>query len=114
MQTGDVMKTLGNNTQQFSLLTYNLICGILPIVLSASFLMSCGASKSGEGLIEESSRTLSVNKPVAYCNQASDAAKSLTANIGAFLNGSGGVDLNYLHVKLTNVPDSFNDNTHYF
>ncbi len=111
---GMMMKTQAKKTELITLISFNLIRGIIPIVLSASFLMSCGVSKTQEGLVEESSRTLSVNKPVAYCNQATDAAKSMTANVGAFMNASGGVDLNYLHVKLTNVPESFNDNTHYF
>ncbi len=93
---------------------FRQMMGLLPLVLSASFLMSCGAAKTGAGYSDQSSRTLSSTKPLAYCNQTTDAAHSLTANIGAFLNTSGGVDLNYLHIKLTNVPDTFTDNSHYF
>ncbi len=92
-----------------------MMTGFFPLVISASFLMSCGASKSIPGSTEESSRALIASaKPLAYCNQASDAARSMVANVGAYLNSTGGVDLNYLHVKLTNVPNTFSDNTHYF
>lgn len=94
---------------------YNIITGLFPLVLSAGFLMSCGATKSIPGSTEESSRALIASpKPLAYCNQATDAAHSMVANVGAYLNNTGGIDLNYLHVKLTNVPATFSDNTHYF
>ena len=104
------MKTYKKSQQIFKLIT-----GILPVVISASFLMSCGAAKSGAGSSDEASRALSTSaKPLAYCNQATDAAHSLVANLGAYLNSSGGVDLNYIHVKLSNVPATFTDNSHYF
>ena len=85
------------------------------LALSTSFLMGCGsATSAGDSSSVASSVSEASTKPLAYCNQTTDPAKSLTASLGAFLNSSGQADFNYLHIKLSNVPSTFTDNTHYF
>ena len=85
------------------------------MALSASFLMSCGAAHSpSEDSSAASSLSVASTKPLAYCNSTTDAAKSLTATLGAFMNSAGSVDFNFVHIKLSNVPATFTDDTHYF
>lgn len=89
------------------------------LILCSVLLMSCGIQKkeSADDSQVESSRVTpnqSVDRPIAYCNQAVEAGQNFKVHVAGHFDVSGQNDPNLLHVKITDVAESFATNNEYF